>query len=303
MYAAATDIESYLRNNFTYNAHNPNPTPGEDATVWFLQRKEGFCTFFASAMALMGRAMGMPTRVVSGYASGQYDSHTNTFIVRGTQAHTWVQVYFAQYGWINFEPTASFSPFARPITTDVTAVPTGGNTGAGATATPGQRGRTTGPNLGATLNGGNGGSTVGNVLLGLGVLPLILLLIAGAVLLWWRTLFKNYTPVAGGFARLTLLGSLAGVRPKRSQTPREYASQLGDAAPAQRATLERVGALYSRERWGGPLPPHEAASIEQLYSHGRRALLSAIAQRARQAPERILRVATRRKRAAQPIER
>jgi hypothetical protein len=153
------------------------------------------------------------------------------------------------------------------------------------------------------LVGGNGGSTVGNVLLGLGFVALIILLIAGAVMLWWRSLFKNYTPVANGFARLTLLGSLAGVRPKRSQTPREYASQLGDAAPAQRATLERVGALYSRERWGGPLAPHEAASVEQLYEHGRHALLSAIAQRARQAPERLLRVATVRRRATRPIER
>lgn len=304
MYDAATEIESYLHTNFTYNAHNPNPPPGQDATVWFLNRKEGFCTFFASAMALMGRALGMPTRVVSGYATGQYDTATNTFIVRGTQAHTWTQVYFGQYGWINFEPTATFSPFTRSLNTDVTPDPTAANGGANATATPGLHGRTGVNSLSNVGTGNNGGATVGSILLGLGALTLIVLLIAGAVMLWWRSHFKDLTPAASGFARLTLLGALAGVRPKRSQTPREYANQLGDAAPTQRATLERAGALYSRERWGGPLPSREAATVEQIYERGRRALLSAIVRRARQAPSSLLDTAMRRRRATrEPVGR
>jgi hypothetical protein len=307
MYAAAADIENYLRQNFIYNAHNPNPPANEDATVWFLKRKEGFCTFFASAMALMGRALGMPTRVVSGYATGSYDSRTNSFIVRGTQAHTWTQVYFAQYGWVNFEPTASFSPFVRALPSGPSANPTGSAGTPSATTTPALHSRGQSVGSSTPILGGSGDASLVNVGLGLGALALIILLIAGAVAIWWRSLFRGYTPIASGFARLALLGTLAGVKPKRSQTPREYASQLGDVAPIQREALEHVGASYSRERWGGPLPPSEVTRVSELYEHGRRALLNAIARRARQTPGRLLAHATRFSRASrakqQPAER
>ncbi len=293
MYAAATDIEQYLRQNFTYNAHNPNPPSNEDATVWFLQRKEGFCTFFASAMALMGRALGMPTRIVSGYAAGSYDTKTDSYVVRGTQAHTWTQVYFGQYGWINFEPTATFSPFVRPIANSQA----NGSQGPAQTpvATPGlaQRGRSQGNTSLSSVGSANGASAIATITLNLGILALIALLIAGATTLWWRSLFKSYSPVARGFARLVMLGAWAGIRPKRSQTPREYARQLAEAAPVQREAIERVGALYSRERWGNPLTPTEVAASARLYDQGRRALLTAITRHARQAPARLLRRVSR----------
>ncbi|HEY7850823.1 MAG TPA: transglutaminase-like domain-containing protein, partial [Ktedonobacterales bacterium] len=136
MYQAALALQDYLR-TFTYNAHNPNPPAGKDSTVWFLQRKEGFCTFFASAMALMGRSLGMPTRIVSGYTGGSFDEKTHTYIVRGSQAHTWTQIYFGKYGWINFEPTSSFTPFFRPQTAGTNATAGPGGTPIGkATQTP-----------------------------------------------------------------------------------------------------------------------------------------------------------------------
>lgn len=293
MYEAASDIENYLHQNFVYNAHNPNPPPNEDATEWFLQRKQGFCTFFASAMALMGRALGMPTRIVSGYATGTYDTKTNSFIVRGTQAHTWTQIYFGQYGWINFEPTATFSPFARPLPDGQITNPQGSNQNPVATPSPPGRGRTPldgSPSLGGAV-GGAGGIT--GLLLDLGALALIILLIAGVVIFWWRSLFKSYTPVARGFARLIVLGAWAGVKPKRSQTPREYANQLASAAPVQREAIERIGALYARERWGHPLTTTEVATSEQLYDRGRGALITTIVRKAQHAPARLLRQVTR----------
>ena len=109
MYDAAQHLENYLRAGFTYSTTNPDPPSNEDAVVWFLQNKKGFCTFFATAMALMGRSLGMPTRVALGFTSGTYDQEHGYYVVRGTDAHMWTQVYFGQYGWINFEPTASFN--------------------------------------------------------------------------------------------------------------------------------------------------------------------------------------------------
>ncbi len=293
MYAAATDIESYLHQNFTYNTHNPNPPTNEDATAWFLQRKQGFCTFFASAMALMGRALGMPTRIVSGYAAGAYDGKTNSFIVRGTQAHTWTQIYFAQYGWVNFEPTSTFSPFVRAQPNEQGVGPQGPNHPPVPTPNNAQRGRTQLNNSNTPIIAGTGVGSIAAFALDLGALALIILLIAGAVTLWWRSLFKNYSPVARGFARLTMLGAWAGIAPKRSQTPREYASQLATAAPVQREAIERVGALYARERWGRPLSPAEVTTTTHLYEQGRGALLTVIVRRARQTPARLVRRVTR----------
>ena len=109
--------------------------------VWFLQHQVGFCTFFASAMTLMARSLGMPARMAVGFTSGSYDSKSASYIVKESASHAWTQIYFAKYGWVNFEPTSSFSLFPRPSALDATPTPGAGAGGAGATATPGLRDR------------------------------------------------------------------------------------------------------------------------------------------------------------------
>ncbi len=283
MYQAAVAIQDYLR-TFTYNAHNPNPPAGQDSTLWFLQRKEGFCTFFASAMALMGRSLGMPTRIVSGYTGGSYDDKTHTYIVRGSQAHTWTQVYFGKYGWINFEPTASFTPFFRPQTS-------GGVGATGPTASPGARTTTTPHDSRQHKPDSTGAQQTtlqnsGLARIGLGVFLglLIVLLAIAATWVWWRSLFRAYSPAAASFARLILLGVWAGAPPHPSQTPRAYARQLASVAPERSAEIEQVGALYARERWGDPLTPDEVNDVPALYDRGRVGLTAAIVRRLRHAP-------------------
>ena len=65
-------------------------------------------------MAMMLRSQGVPARVVSGYALGEYDPATRSYRVRAVNAHTWVEVYFPNYGWIHFEPTQSIPVAERP---------------------------------------------------------------------------------------------------------------------------------------------------------------------------------------------
>ena len=282
MYQAAVALQDYLR-TFTYNAHNPNPPANEDATVWFLQRKEGFCTFFASAMALMGRSLGMPTRIVSGYTNGSYDAKSQSFVVKGTQAHTWTQVYFAQYGWINFEPTASFSQFFRPqnpgssvpgVTTSPTTQPS---------STPhDSRGQQ--PHSATQPQNTARVSALSRIGLGVFIALVVLLLILAGGWVWWRSLFRGYTSTAASFARLILLGVWAGAPPRPSQTPRAYARRLATVAPEQRAAIERVGALYARERWGDPLTQDEASDAQTFYERGRVGLTAAVFRRLRRLP-------------------
>lgn len=301
MYQAAVALQDYLR-TFTYNAHNPNPPSDEDATVWFLHRKEGFCTFFASAMALMGRSLGMPTRIVSGYTNGSYDAKTQSFIVRGTQAHTWTQVYFAQYGWINFEPTASFSPFLRPQNTG-SETPIGSVTpNPQASRTPhDSRGQQ--PNASAPQKISPQVSALSHIGLAIFIALLVVLLILGVIWLWWRSLFRSYTPTAASFARLILLGVWAGAPPRPSQTARAYAQRLATVAPEQRAAIERVGALYARERWGEPLTPSEVSDSQTLYERGRVGLTAAIIRRLRRLPMIAQTLASRLRRRPRDFQR
>ncbi len=284
MYQAAIALQDYLR-TFTYSTHNPNPPTNMDATVWFLQRREGFCTFFASAMALMGRSLGMPTRIVSGYTAGSYDDKTHSFVVHGTQAHTWTQIYFDQYGWINFEPTASFSQFSRPLSSGGI---TSGSSGATPSARPGStphdsRQKTSSSTTTARVNTPSSG--LAHIALEIFVALLVVALLLGLLWIWWRSLFRTYTPTAASFARLILLGVWAGAPPRPSQTARAYARQLGAVAPEQRAAIERVGALYAQERWGDALTQLENEGIPALYERGRIGLSAAIFRRLRRLPE------------------
>ncbi len=115
-YDMAVDLENYLRSNYTYNTTIILPS-GQEGVSWFLfhSGKQGFCNYFATAMVVMARELGMPTRVVVGYTNGTFDAKTQDWVVHGSDAHAWTQIYFAGYGWINFEPSPSFSQFPRPL--------------------------------------------------------------------------------------------------------------------------------------------------------------------------------------------
>ena len=119
MYDKAVALENYLRTNYRYNV-NINLPHGQEGVSWFLfhSGNQGFCNYFASAMTIMARLLGMPARVVDGYTNGQFDPKHNEWVIRGVDAHLWTQVYFAGYGWINFEPSLGFSQFTRPLVTN-----------------------------------------------------------------------------------------------------------------------------------------------------------------------------------------
>ncbi len=101
-------IRDFLRQNIAYNDQIAAPPDGVDPVHYVLfVSQEGYCNYYASAMAIMLRSQGIPARIVSGYAQGAYDEETMTYRVRASNAHTWVEVYFPAYGWIQFEPTAA----------------------------------------------------------------------------------------------------------------------------------------------------------------------------------------------------
>lgn len=113
-YDRALAIESYLR-SFPYTLEVEAPPPGRDVADYFLfTAQEGFCDYYATSMVVLARAAGLPARLVVGYASGDYNSPTAEYVVRREHAHSWVEIYFPEIGWIEFEPTAGLPAIARP---------------------------------------------------------------------------------------------------------------------------------------------------------------------------------------------
>jgi transglutaminase-like putative cysteine protease len=114
-YDKAKAVERWLRKNIKYNEALPNPPNNEELVDWVLfTQKEGYCTYYASAMIVMLRTLGIPTRMAAGFAQGTYDSTTQTYVVRERDAHTWVEVFFPEAGWVEFEPTSAQQSLDRP---------------------------------------------------------------------------------------------------------------------------------------------------------------------------------------------
>lgn len=113
-YDKAKAIESWLRANITYNESIPEPPRNQDAVDWVLfDYKQGYCNYYASAMVVMLRTMGIPARMAAGFAQGTWNADEDAFVVQERDAHTWVEVYFPGYGWVEFEPTAAQAPISR----------------------------------------------------------------------------------------------------------------------------------------------------------------------------------------------
>ncbi|HZQ09508.1 MAG TPA: transglutaminase-like domain-containing protein [Anaerolineae bacterium] len=109
-YDRARAIERYLR-TIPYSLDVPLPPGGRDVVDYFLfDLRRGYCDYYATAMAMLARAAGLPARVAVGYASGQFNPVTHTYTVTEADAHSWTQIYFPNYGWVNFEPTNGRAP-------------------------------------------------------------------------------------------------------------------------------------------------------------------------------------------------
>src|SRR5215204_2765872 len=108
-YDAVYKMNEYLKTNYPYDLSIPPQDQDMDAVEYFLfEQKRGYCEQFSSSLAVMARSLGIPARVATGYAPGEYNPFTGYYDVRASDAHAWVEVYFPGYGWSTFDPTPSF---------------------------------------------------------------------------------------------------------------------------------------------------------------------------------------------------
>jgi len=118
-YDRALAIQNYLR-EFEYTLDVPMPGASEDIADYFLfELQRGYCDYYATAMVVLARAAGLPARLVIGFVGGTYDFAQARYVVTQADAHAWPEVYFPEYGWIEFEPTGGRPAILRPGASNV----------------------------------------------------------------------------------------------------------------------------------------------------------------------------------------
>ncbi|MGA7589841.1 MAG: DUF3488 and transglutaminase-like domain-containing protein, partial [Candidatus Sulfotelmatobacter sp.] len=104
-YDKAAAIETYLKTHYGYTLQLLGSPVADPLANFLFERKQGHCEYFASSMAVMLRTLHIPSRVVNGFRSDQFNDVTGNYVVRAKNAHSWVEAYFPGYGWITFDPT------------------------------------------------------------------------------------------------------------------------------------------------------------------------------------------------------
>ncbi|MGI9534904.1 MAG: transglutaminaseTgpA domain-containing protein [Thermodesulfobacteriota bacterium] len=115
VYENVVNVRDHLRENMSYTRvleSNENIPPLDQ---FLFENKEGHCEYFASSMVVILREMGIPSRLVTGFLGGEFNYIGEYFLVRESDAHAWVEVYFPEYGWISFDPTPSDDSYNTPI--------------------------------------------------------------------------------------------------------------------------------------------------------------------------------------------
>jgi transglutaminase-like putative cysteine protease len=208
-------IQTYLR-SFPYTLDVPAPPEGREITDFFLfDLKKGYCDYYATAMAVMARVIGVPARLVTGFSSGRYDEQTGSFVVKANNAHAWVEIYFPGTGWVEFEPTAGSPAAELPGSGETVSqttpapVPTAGKGGNGVNITS-----LTKPSRGK------------NALLFAAALVILLIILSFSAERSILLLCPSDRAVTNIYRRLYRLGSRWFPGNTRTYTPNEFASEL-----------------------------------------------------------------------------
>ncbi len=277
-YDLARTMEGYLSSpaHFTYNpdvrdAMRAQCTGDVSSVECFAIMKQGYCEFYASAMTVMLRKSGVPARIAYGFLPGKRGTD-NLEVVRGSLQHWWVEVYFPNSGWVEFDPTGSVGQ-PQAIPSGSVGPPTPGPTGIAPTF-PGERtSDSTAIGGGRTNPGGGAGPFIAiAVILAIGVLALAYAAIR-------RTPRKPMNPDTA-WGSLARLAARLGIGPRPSQTVYEYAGALGDEVPAVRVEVTTLARAKVEVAYGKrDLEIDRLQRIAEAYHRLRLALFGLILRR------------------------
>lgn len=293
-YEKAKAIEAYLRdsNNFTYTLTPPIAPLNADPISYFLfDSHQGYCEFFATAMGDMLRSLGIPTRLVNGFGPGAYDTTTQAYVVRSEDAHTWVESYFPNYGWIPFEPTPDgvYSTISRgptssnPCLRDSQCDPTNSSTGGGSTPgalPPGFKE----PNGPGTDSGTISGPGFRFRMPDAGTLTKIVGIVLAVLLVLFAAAARYLRPrsVMLVWKRTLVLARLAGAQRRSGETPYELGRRLAQAFPEASGPVRALADGFVVSAYAPPdIASTSKTSVMEAWTSLRPMLLRRMASRLR----------------------
>ncbi len=255
-YDKALAVEAYLK-TLPYNLEiEPPPFDADGVDHFLFEQKQGYSEYFASAMAVMLRSVGIPARLAVGYTTGDPIEAEGSYAVTDSHSHGWVEVYFPGYDWIPFEPTPGA---ALPV-----VMAPGGVAGS----------EFDGPFIGGLdfdcidefdLECGvpleplpGDGSLTGGVGEGGGPAPwmwaIVALASATALGMAGRWGHRRYLSATGdpitAYRRLRELAAFGGLTGGDPRTPYQFGQQLGRRLPAHRESVDAIVDSYVRARYG-----------------------------------------------------
>lgn len=295
-YDKASAIERYLMSHYAYSLQLPRTEPADPLAEFLFVRKQGHCEYFASAMAVMLRTLRIPSRVVNGFRSDEFNDVTDNYVVRAKDAHAWVEAYFPGYGWVTFDPTPggavaspqgweramlyldAASSFWREwvVSYDASHQSVLGQTVLSRTRSSLERTRMWARlryhhllDLARRSERDAEHTSWRGIALGIFVALVILILVnSGRLIRWFRTRSLRKNPArapqqAAAMWYEKMLKSLAhlGIEKSPAQTPRELVGGIEDSSLREPAS--RFTQAYESARFGGS--PADAEKLPELY--------------------------------------
>jgi hypothetical protein len=261
----ASRVESFLHRQFRYTLDLERVSELDPLQEFLFVRRAGHCEYFAASMAVMLRSLGVPARVVNGFQRGEWNPYGQYYIVRYSDAHSWVEAYLPGSGWVSFDPTprATVSVLAGrtpmllyldslrlqwhryvvnwSLRDQIRAVQSVQLGLAGLRGFSAQLDAATREQLGRA-----------------GALALVLAIGGAGAWAAWR--YRRGGGPAGGsrppgfYRRALRAAARRGLRPGSSETAREFSGRVAGLGPAAGEAFAGVTVLYERARFGGTPP-------------------------------------------------
>lgn len=278
-YDRAKAIESYLSKNYKYTLEPGNIPQNRDFVDYFLfDSKQGYCTYYASAMTVLVRSIGIPARYVEGYKLPSKPVSGNSYEVTNKEAHAWVEVYFEGFGWIPFEPTSPFAPSFNDMIKETSNIEE---------AVPKQTQIEENNQVKADINRNDSSeaSPAGTIDNGVKVLKAPFLnsaIIISAILLLWILLFSAIKRRIF-FYRLQKLSlqegvikiykhflralSVQGLKIQSGETPLKYAQRIDDTLEFKELSFKTITDIFNKACYSNiPIDKEEMQLIINFYS-------------------------------------
>ena len=273
-YDKALAIEAMLR-SLPYETKVPTPPSDRDWVDYTLfDVQTGYADSLATSMVVMLRTLGIPARVVTGFAPGQFDENEAAYIVFESEAHAWVEVFFPRLGWINFEPSVLRDLPLRPTEETSIIIPITDGMFAGESPdmymedpyfdgfgefVPFEAPRNDLPWL-----------------IGLGVVGALILAVVAAWFAMMALLRRGLRSLpyhAQWYGQFIRLAGWAGLAGRDSQTPFEYTSWLERRYPGTGKLIRPITEVYVQGAYSGQDPgPEEMARASKAWDTVRRPL-------------------------------